>query len=412
MTYTNSFHHGTERVPGHNNRTLQGEAHIDPNGKYEVWKDEKLADAYDRIFGEALQEYNTKQKRADRKIKSYLQNVRQNSKLNDCYEFIAQVGNEKSHPEEEVCHDILKAYYDEFAERNPGLEVIGGYYHADEVGGCPHLHVDYIPIAPNKKTGLKIKNNLSEALKRLGYETEYIEDKERGVNKKTGKPYTRMVSAEMKFQEAERKALTRISRAYGIEIENPNRPAEEYCSSKQLREARDIRIQNEARENALQTLTEALETRQTALDNKEHQLDVKEQNLSNREAEVERKGEVLSDYMQHAKENSFEVLQECEQTRKNKFHIPWDLPKFMQKVYDSIRGAWALVKKLTDKNQKLEKDLKDSNKRLENWRNTDYETLENLASEMRQNGVKTWNELEAKKNRHQKLKDVGLSWSD
>lgn len=247
MAYTNSFHHGTERVPGHNRRTPQGEAHIDPDGKHEIWKDEKLADAYDRIFGEALQEYNAKQKRADRKIKSYLQNVRQNSKLNDCYEFIAQVGNEKTHPEEQTCHDILKAYFDGFAERNPGLEVIGGYYHADEVGGCPHIHVDYIPTAPNKKTGLKLKNNLTEALKKLGYETEYVEDTDRGINKKTGKPYTKMMSAEMKFQEAEREALTEICRQFGVEIENPKRSKNEYCTSKQLRQARDVRMQNEAK---------------------------------------------------------------------------------------------------------------------------------------------------------------------
>lgn len=247
MTYTDSFHHGTEVVPEHNRRIRKGEAHIDPNGKFEIWKDEKLADAYDRIFGEALQEYNAKQKRADRKIKSYLQNVRQNSKLNECYEFIAQVGNEKKHPDEQTCHDILKAYFEGFSARNPGLEVIGGYYHADEIGGCPHLHTDYIPTAPNKKTGLKLKNNLTEALKKLGYETEYVEDTDRGINPKTGKPYTKMVSAEMKFQEAEREALTEICRQFGIEIENPKRAKEEYCTSEQLRQARDVRMQNEVR---------------------------------------------------------------------------------------------------------------------------------------------------------------------
>lgn len=289
MTYTNSFHHGTERVPGHNRRTLQGEAHIDPNGKHEIWKDEKLADAYDRIFGEALQEYNAKQKRADRKIKSYLQNVRQNSKLNDCYEFIAQVGNEKSHPEEPTCHAILKAYFEGFSARNPGLEVIGGYYHADEVGGCPHIHVDYIPTAPNKKTGLKLKNNLTEALKKLGYETEYVEDTDRGINKKTGKPYTKMVSAEMKFQEAEREALTEICRQFGIEIENPKRSKDEYCTSKQLRQARDVRMQNEARSKELELQQQQLQGKQKEADKileQKEEVEAEKKSLENSQTEA------------------------------------------------------------------------------------------------------------------------------
>lgn len=283
MTYTNSFHHGTEYVPGHNRRTLKNEAHINPEGKFEIWHDEDITQAYDRIFGEALQEYNAKQKRADRKIKSYLQNVRQNSKLNECYEFIAQVGNEKSHPDEQTCHDILKAYFDGFSARNPGLEVIGGYYHADEVGGCPHIHVDYIPTAPNKKTGLKLKNNLTEALKKLGYETEYVEDTDRGINKKTGKPYTKMVSAEMKFQEAEREALTEICRSYGVEIENPKRKKEEYCTSKQLRQARDIRLQNETKSVELDEKEKKVEVQLAAVT--EAKKEIKELKTATAEAE-------------------------------------------------------------------------------------------------------------------------------
>ena len=89
--------------------------------------------------------------------------------------------------------------------------------------------------------------SMREALKKLGYETEYVEDTDRGINKKTGKPYKKMVSAEMKFQEAEREALTEICRQFGVEIENPKRSKDEYCTSKQLRQARDVRMQNEAR---------------------------------------------------------------------------------------------------------------------------------------------------------------------
>ena len=93
-----------------------------------------------------------------------------------------------------------------FRQRNPNLEVIGAYYHDDEIRddgkggkiqGAPHLHVDYIPVSRNrwqnfidkqnkqeglidkltgkkieKKTrvnGLDVENSLTEALEAQGY---------------------------------------------------------------------------------------------------------------------------------------------------------------------------------------------------------------------------------------------------
>lgn len=299
MPYTSSFHHGTEVVLGHNKRDkkhVDKEPHIDPNGLHETWIDEPIEKAYERIFGEAVKEYNAGQKRADRKIKSYLQNVRQNSKLHDRYEFIVQVGNEKIRPSVEDSKTVLKEYLEDFKKRNKTLEVIGAYFHADEVGQTPHLHVDYIPKGKGNKTGLKVRNNLSAALKELGYETEFEE--------KDG--HKKMLSAEMKFQNAEREALNEICKAHGLEIENPNLSPDNYCSSKQLREARNVRLSNEKKEAELARREENLktqvknaneklekdvsdarekaETRSKELDGKESRLNEKEQNLGEREA--------------------------------------------------------------------------------------------------------------------------------
>ncbi len=249
-TYTVSFQHGTKVAIGHNrrNESLVGkEAHIDPNGKHEIWIDEPIEKAYDRIFGEALKEFNNKQKRKDRRIESYLANVRNNSKLHDQYEMIVQVGNSKNHPDEETAYKILKEYHEDFIKRNGKcLEVIGAYYHADEFGGCPHIHQDYIPKAKGNKTGLSLRNNLTEALKELGYKSYYVDDLDRGINVKTGKPFKKMISAEMQFQEAEREALANIARKYGFEIKQPKKKPEEYCDSKQLQQARDMLQQAEA----------------------------------------------------------------------------------------------------------------------------------------------------------------------
>lgn len=296
MITTCSFHHGTEYVPSHNRREKKAEkeAHIDENGIHFSWIDEEITVAYDRLFGEALKEYNEKQKRKDRRIKSYLQNVRQNSKLRDVYECIVQVGNEKNHPAEEISRQILKEYLDEFQAKNPSLSVIGAYYHADEVGETPHLHLDYIPVANGKKTGLKVRNNLTEALKTLGYESEYIDQLDDNgnpkINEKTGKPYQKLHSAEMKFQEAERIRLAEISKKYGIEIQNPHKAPSEYSSSKQLREARNQRITNEKKERELTQKEAELNKKEEEVEvilNQKKEVEEEKQNFEVAKAEAE-----------------------------------------------------------------------------------------------------------------------------
>ena len=260
--YTCSFHHGTECVPVHNRREISAkEAHIDEEGIHFSWIDEDISDAYERIFGEALKEYNEKQKRNDRKIKSYLKNVRENPKLNAVYECIIQIGNEDKHPDEATCQEILKKYLYEFKEKNTSLEVIGAYYHADELG-APHLHLDYVPVSVGKERGLKLKNNLTEALKTLGYETKFKdildENGDPKINQKTEKPYKTLYSAQMQFQENERNRLKEICETYELKIENPKRPPEEYSSSKQLREARNQRLENNAKSEKLEKLEKDL----------------------------------------------------------------------------------------------------------------------------------------------------------
>ncbi len=260
--YTCSFNHGTECVPVHNRREISHkEAHIDEKGIHFSWIDEDISDAYERIFGEALKEYNEKQKRNDRKIKSYLKNVRENPKLNAVYECIIQVGNEDNYPDEKLCRKILKKYLDEFREKNTSLEVIGAYYHADELG-APHLHLDYVPVSVGKERGLKLKNNLTEALKTLGYETKFKdildENGDPKINQKTEKPYKTLYSAQMQFQENERNRLKEICETYELKIENPKRPPEEYSSSKQLREARNQRLENNAKSEKLEKLEKDL----------------------------------------------------------------------------------------------------------------------------------------------------------
>lgn len=172
--------------------------------------DEKPEDAYERIFGEAIKKYDAKQKRSDRKIgsgKKYYEKIKNSKNKVPVYEFIITLGNKDNLPDnpEEVRNIYIEAL-ENFRQRNPNLEVIGAYYHDDEIRddgkggkiqGAPHLHVDYIPVSRNrwqnfidkqnkqeglidkftgkkikKKTrvnGLDVENSLTEALEAQGY---------------------------------------------------------------------------------------------------------------------------------------------------------------------------------------------------------------------------------------------------
>ena len=146
--------------------------HTDMTQENIIWHDETLAHAYHRIFDDAVKEYNSKQKRNDRKIKDYQSKIK-NSKNGEklFYEDVIQWGDKEifeNHPElKQVAKECLLEYLDGFRERNPNLDIIGAYIHMDEAS--PHLHLDYIPVATGYKSGMKKRNAIDRAMKNLGF---------------------------------------------------------------------------------------------------------------------------------------------------------------------------------------------------------------------------------------------------
>lgn len=213
MAYTVSFQNRPTVSREHNRRNslITGkEAHIDQQGHYEVWKDESLEDAYNRIFGASVTEYNQKQKRSDRQITNYLKQVQKSNLKNPkkpVYECIIQVGNMDNQPDKSLSREILKEFYDTWSKENPQMELIGAYFHADEQG-TPHVHIDYVPVGEGYKRGLKKQLSLSKALELQGFK-----DMQR-IGKKTYTP-----QQQWQFKEAERLKAIAISR--GLEIYSP-----------------------------------------------------------------------------------------------------------------------------------------------------------------------------------------------
>ena len=159
-----SFVKSTKRTNlKHNNRTMNEKErtknpHINwdktKGNYYLVQKD--LREIYHEQFDEALEKYNAKQKRSDRKIKNYYDHIKKSKKTALQQEMIIQIGDKDTYPTEEskeVGATMLKNWFEGFQERNPQLIVYNAAIHMDEA--TPHMHLNFVPVATGYKRGLE-----------------------------------------------------------------------------------------------------------------------------------------------------------------------------------------------------------------------------------------------------------------
>ena len=126
------------------------------------------------MFDDALQRFNDKQKRADRKIESYYDKIRTGKQEKLFHEVIVQIGNREDtnskSADSEIAVRILDEYMKHFQERNPNLRIFSAHLHLDEE--TPHLHIDFVPFVTNSKRGLDTRVSLKQALLSQGFKGE------------------------------------------------------------------------------------------------------------------------------------------------------------------------------------------------------------------------------------------------
>ena len=208
MPYTIATHVGTKIARQHNirdKRITDKEAHIDPNGKHEVWFNCNLTEkeAYHKLFDSAVAEYNSRQKRNDRRISDYYEKIRNDKQKHTAYEMIVSVGNMEERIPEELSYEILTEFVEGWKEKNPNMYMFGCYYHADEQG-VPHVHIDYIPVGTNYTRGMKKQVSSSKALEEMGFVTDTFKG-----------------TAQVKWIHSENERLETICNNHGVEVYHP-----------------------------------------------------------------------------------------------------------------------------------------------------------------------------------------------
>ena len=256
MKVTISTHNGSAAHREHNIRkkcVASKQPHIDMNGVHEIWRDETARAAYHRIFDDAVKRYNARQKRADRKIANYYSQIEKDEKKHPVYEMIIGIygkdeyGNPICSPE--TGYEIMKEFFQGWDVRNPNLELIGAYYHADEEGE-PHVHLDYIPVAHGYKNGMDTQSGLVKALGEMGFF-------------KAGKE-----TAQIQWEARENKMLENLCKSKNLVVDHPEKDGSKHLYTDLYKTKQEL---EKASENLHTTLTETrqVERQLTELKEKE-----------------------------------------------------------------------------------------------------------------------------------------------
>ena len=190
----------------HNSRKFKAE-NVDADRSYLNidYCNESIKKVYHELFDEALERYNAKQTRADRKIANYYEKIRSSKQEKPFHELILQIGDKENMSAEsdngQLAMQVLDEYYRSFQERNPQLRVFSAHLHMDEA--TPHVHIDFVPYITGSKRSMDTRVSLKQALAQLGF-----------------KGGTRSATEWNQWAQSEKQVLAEIMQEHGIEWEH------------------------------------------------------------------------------------------------------------------------------------------------------------------------------------------------
>ena len=347
MSKTISFVKGKGSI-NHNNREFTAK-NVDASrtSMNVIYVQIPIEEAYEEIFGQAVKEYNAKQKRSDRKIGNYLSKIKQ-SKNNEkvFYETVVQIGkrddtgilDEDGNITEDamLAKEVLDEYARTFQERNPNLILFNAVLHMDEA--TPHLHLDYIPVAHGYKTGLKARNSLSKGLQEMG------------IAPAIGKNDTET----MHWQKRERDHIAELCKARGIETEvlgivRDNYTIPEYKAAMREKEAAEaeIEILHSEKEEAISLINATdtqIQSNYEVIDEQAEELKYIEKRIEEAELKIKTKQEEISSIAEAMKPSDAELKEiESNVTSVPAMFGKEPMVKMPRRLYDRLIARYKLA---------------------------------------------------------------------
>ena len=302
----------------HNNRTFTAKNVDAERSKCnKVYVKESIKQVYHTLFDKALEAYNSKQTRADRRIDNYYEKIRTSKQEKLFHELIVQIGNRDDTNcgmvESVYAQLALEDYMMGFQERNPNLRVFNAVMHLDEE--TPHLHIDYVPFSIGNKRGMETKVSLKGALKAQGFVG-------------TGRFDTEW----KRWVESEKQCLAEIMERYQMEWLQKGTHEKHlsvYDFEKKMRKAEVAELEQE-----ISVQKDKIASQSFAMEVNEEALQSQEQILEENEAKAE------------------QIRQETEKAKED-----WEK---VQTDKDRVQDSYEFYKK-------LEKDIKERYERYHSW---------------------------------------------
>lgn len=327
-----------------------------------------IQDAYEQLFGKALNEYNQRQidvNHPERQIKNYYEHISRSKQEKPFYEFVVAFGSmdDKDTDIYPALQRCLSTYVVDFEERNPNFKVFQKIVHLDEKG-IDHAHIDFIPVSTHNKRGLSVKNSFRGALKEMGY---------------TGK------TAFLDWRRSEEKYMAEIMERYGLKFERGSGRDEHLNVRQYQAEAREInrlaqqKLKNmelpsipepEIKINPI-TKSESVKLSKTEFDNIKQVIDYQQTQITSLEAQksdLSAKLKNVESKLDIARKKPY--MRENETLTKN-LEIESNLSEELTKKYEKLNNQYIDLfkgyKKLEKENNSLHKennDLKKENSSL------------------------------------------------
>ncbi|KAA6448167.1 mobilization protein [Bacillus cereus] len=347
MLFSISFNQSHQSSLSHNNReNIHGNPGIDPSrleeNIYFVQKD--IRSVYKDVFQEAVDKYNEKQKRNDRKIKDYYDKIKKDTKTHEQRELIVAVGEGKDDPKyREAKKETLKQYAEAFQERNPNLAVYNMVLHDDEAN--PHLHINYVPNFESSR-GLTRRVGMDRALQQQGVE---------GTGRK-------LIAH---WRETETAYIEKLAKEYILNFERANVGSHKYMKVRQYKEYAEakstIENQVEEKETQLQTIddhlknveekTNELEMTKTSLESDVvdtyKELEIVKQQVESENEKLQLIGQRHIELEKRVEQMQKELDSATDQVPKEPVKIPFLRREVITEVQDKMFGKAEITNKQT-----------------------------------------------------------------
>ena len=357
-----------KKADAHNNRKYKNKNNqeLDPEKSHEnvviVGTNNIIEDVkkvYKNEFNEAVYNYNLKQKREDRKILDYYEQINNDKQTNLAVEMLFQLGDsehwkDKSMEDKKKMVNIYSKAIDILKDRN--IVTAQATVHLDE--SSPHLHLIAVPIAENNKRGLskQVSQNKVLTIKTIKEIREEIEKVFINEYKKTYKEeITLKKGSELpdhldvkKYKKA--KEILKVAKEY--EYNNDIKDTLETELENTKEEIKEIEEKITKAEKEKENKIEIIENVKTETNNLTSELTKLETSKNGKLKEKDDLEKALDLYQQKIKDYKEQIVKDKEEADR--------LEEEEKKTAEDLKAQEKKIKDIKDEIDKKNKDYNDS----------------------------------------------------